>query len=197
MGVRRAYVIALALVVLGAVVTAIQAAQPSAEQASQALAQRDLPEAIAALQRLRVPADFHPLRVGCRWYRCYLIRKPTSMAAPVLPMIMRNLGASNPETRRLQAEEQAMAGPLDREANGLLQRLGVRAGPIKIASCDAVYTHTHGEVVHCASQAMIDHNLVIVFLVPYFGCPPGRCHWTNETELDISFRQAHRQRTGG
>ena len=103
MRVRRDYLIALLLIALGGgwalLHPSVQGAGTDpvlqAEQAAQAQARRELPQAMAALMPLRAPAGARLLTRGCRWYRCYLIAEPTAQAASILPATVRSLGAGN------------------------------------------------------------------------------------------------------
>jgi hypothetical protein len=162
-------------------------ATAKAEQAAQALAKQHLPQAMAVVQRLQVPADFEPIKLGCRWYRCYVVPETTSQAAPLFPVIMSKLGADNPQSRRLRAAMQGLSSPMSQYANSLLQRLGVRSRALGISGCEAVYSRTHGAIVHCAEPAVIDDNVITVFLEPYLPCQNRACRWTNKTEVDIAY----------
>ena len=195
MRVRREYLLALALVILVSVASLVasransggsEAAQIKAGEAAQAVARRDAPAAMAALQRLSVPADFHRLTRGCRWYRCYVVPRPTPQVAPILPTIMRSIGADNPQTRRLVALMGALAAPLESET--LLKHLGVRAQASRVEGCTTIYSPQRGLWVHCTEPAVIDDNVVDVFLAPYIDCPTSRtsCRLTHQTEVDVT-----------
>lgn len=195
MGVRRGYLIALGLAIVVAVAGVIttgnngggsEAAQLRAEQAAQALATRHLPAAMAALQGLRVPGNFRLRTTGCHWYRCYVVPQPTPQVAPVIPAIMRSIGADNPKTRRLAAAMGALIAPFQSEV--VLKHLGIRSKASRIDGCTTTFNPRHGVWVHCAEPAVIDDNVVDVFLAPYLDCPtsPAHCRWTNQTEVDIT-----------
>lgn len=202
MQVRRGFLIALALAVLTGVAGVVvaggrssdpEAAQIKAVRAAQALARKHLPAAMAALHRLRVPADFRRLTIGCHWYRCYVVSQPASRVAPVLPSIMRSIGADNPKTRRLDAELGVRAAPLQSEP--MLKHLGIRAQASRVEGCATGYNRRHGVWVHCDEPAVIDDNIVSVFLGPHFACgaSPSHCRWTNQTEVDITEPSGARQ----
>jgi hypothetical protein len=194
MRVRRGYLVALAVVAIscgwGLVHSAANDAgadsYPRAEQLAQAQARRHLPDAMATLERLRLPPDVRSLKTGCQWYRCYLIAKPTARTTAILPVIMRQLGADNPQTRRLQASLQRLGAPLQRDANALLAQLGARSDPIELTGCSGSRNRVHGLVVVCAEPTVIDDNVVTIVLGPYLACPPRACRWTGETEVEIS-----------
>jgi hypothetical protein len=106
MRVRRGYLIALLVIALGGGWTILHPSTDragsdplvKAEQDAQAQARRELPQAMAALARLHVPAGARVLTRGCRWYRCYLIGKPTAQAASIMPGIRRSLGVGFQQT---------------------------------------------------------------------------------------------------
>ncbi len=106
MRVRRGYLIALLVMALGGGWSLLHPSTDQAgsdpllqaEQNAQVQARRELPQAMAALARLGVPAGARVLTRGCRWYRCYLIGKPTAQAASIVPGIMRSLGVDNRRT---------------------------------------------------------------------------------------------------
>src|SRR5581483_9512921 len=125
MQVRRGYLVELILAILVAVASVTlagssdggsEAAQVKRQQAADALAKHHLPAAIAALRRLRIPADFRLRRAGCHWYRCYVAPRPTPGVAPALPAMMQSIGADNPKTRQLAAKMGALSAPSESEA---------------------------------------------------------------------------------
>jgi hypothetical protein len=191
MGLRRGYIIALAVVAtVGIASIFIPRAGNSfdpgakAQAAADALARRHLPEAIAALKRLTVPGNFRLLTTGCQWYRCYLVPERTGQVAPELPGILRSIGAINPQTRLLQARLGLIGSALNRVEAPVYQRAHI--APPKLIGCGAIYNPRVGWWTHCAYPAMIDDNNVDVFLGPYVPCQPRPCRWTNETEVSIT-----------
>jgi hypothetical protein len=195
MRIGRGYVIALAVAILATVASVIAAgtntggSQPAgakAAQAAQALALQHRPAAIASLQRVTVPADFRLLTTGCHWYRCYAAAQPTPQVAATIPAIMRSIGADNAESARLATALGTAAAASKSQA--ALERLGIHAHASRVPGCTTAYDTVHGLWAHCEEPAVIHDNVVAVFLTPYFDCPTAhaRCHWTNETEVDIT-----------
>jgi hypothetical protein len=77
----------------------------------------------------------------------------------------------------------AAAVPIQSEA--FLKQLGIRAQASRVEGCTTGYNRRQGLWVHCGEPAVIDDNIVTVFLGPYFDCT-AQCRWTNETEVDIT-----------
>lgn len=191
MGLRRGYVIALAVAVIAAVASiaipkGANGLDPEARalQAADALARRHLPEAMAALQRLAVPRDFRRITAGCMWYRCYVVPERTTQAAPELRGILRSIGALNARTRLLQARMRALGAVVNRVEAPVYQHVHVAAP--KVTGCSTVYNPREGVWTRCAYPAIIADNNIAVFLGPYLACHPRPCRWTNESEVAVT-----------
>ena len=80
-----------------------------------------------------------------------------------------------------------MGTPLESESEALLKHLGIRSGASSVEGCTTTYTPRRGLWVHCAEPAVIEDNVVALFLGPHVECPasPAHCRWTNQTEVDI------------
>jgi hypothetical protein len=191
MRLRRGYVIALAVATIAAIASILVPhgahgldPEARAQQAADALAHRHLPEAMAALERLRVPPRLSPYR-----------RRLTVVSLLPGAGAHRGWGAAasrNPEQHRcLQRPDPCARGSyagvsagVNRAEAPLYQRMHIAAP--SVVGCGTARNAREGTWTQCAYPAVVAENSVAVFLGPYFACSPGPCRWTDETEVDIT-----------
>lgn len=197
MRVHRGYVVALCLAVAAAAASFLSPSRNGedpelkAQQAALALARQHLPQAMTALERLKVPGDFRRLTTGCHWYRCYVVAKPTPQVAPTLPGILRSVGAVNPQSRHLQEMMEKLNAGVEQATLPAFRSSHIN--PPKVVGCNTSYNSREGVSLLCAYPAVIQDNAISFSLGPYFACPPSPCRWTNESEVSISFPSGSRQ----
>lgn len=135
--------------------------------ARDAMARHDLAAARRSMARLTVPSNYHRLADGCRWYRCYIVDSPTPAVAPSTFSVFASTGATSAKS----------SGPL-------------KNSPLTFFGCDTM-AFRHRQITNCTLTGYLHHQLVILFLRPYYAGPAHRNWYWTKIQIDISFDPNH------
>jgi|SRR5271166_438645 len=148
-------------------------------------ARDELAAAVAAVNRLRVPADFVPLKTGCTSYRCYRVPQPTVQVAPTLLGILDSVGAQRKQLEALMNKLGAAPAKTFAPITTAFPSTHVQAA---LSGCFTVHTRRLGEFMHCAYVGVVDDHVIDVFMGPYYRSQTGRAtEITHDSQVDIDF----------